>query len=136
MAVGLICAGLGAGASAIATAGASTPAQGQARHGRLGRRALMRRVVQGQLILATRHGFVRVRIARGQVKSVSGQVLTLIEGTRKASYRTVQLTLPANTRVRDDHQRSTLSQVKAGQRAIVIRAPKRTLVIAHTPPAG
>lgn len=131
--VGLVCAGLGAGAGVIATAGASTPTSHAAPHRRLAPRALIRRVVQGQLVVATRHGFVHVRIDRGQVKSVSGSQLTLLVGTRRATYRTVTLTLPARTRVRDNHQKATLAQVKPGQRAIVIQAPKRALVIAHSP---
>ena len=141
IAVGLACAAAGAGASAVAVAGASTGAAGKTGTGtkaqrRLGPRTLIRRTVQADLVVATRKGFVHVEVARGQVKSVSGDQLTLVEGTRKASYQTVTLTLPADTRVRDDHQKSTLSAVKAGQRALVIQAPSRALVIAHTPPTG
>ena len=135
IAVGLVSAGIGAGAGAIAVAGASTP-QTTSAHDRLGPRALIRRTVQGQLIVATKHGFVHINVVRGRVKSVSGQQLTLVVGTRKAAYRTVTVTLPAYTRVRDDHQLATLAQVKPGQRAMVIRAPHRALVIAHTPRTG
>lgn len=137
IAVGLACAAAGAGASAVAVAGASTTPTGtRAAHRGLGPRALVRRTVQGDLVLATRKGFVHVKVARGLVKSVSGNQLTLTEGTRKASYATVQLTLPARTRVRDNRQKATLSAVKPGQRALVVQAPKRALVIAHTPRKG
>jgi hypothetical protein len=64
---------------------------------------------------------------------VNGQQLTITEGTAKASYKTVTLTIPAGARVRDNRQKASLSDVKAGQRVIVIQAPKRTLVIARTP---
>lgn len=87
-------------------------------------------------MVATRRGFVHVSIMRGQVRSIAGHRLTLLLGTRRASYRTVTVNLPAHTHVRDNHQRSTLSQVKPGQRALVIRAPHRALVIAHAPRAG
>jgi hypothetical protein len=136
IAVGLVCAGIGAGAGAIAVAGASTPQTTTGAHHRVGLRALIRRTVEGQLIVATKHGFVHVNVVRGQVKSVSGQRLTLVVGTRKAAYRTVTVTLPAYTRVRDDHQLATLAQVKPGQRAMAIRAPHRALVFAHTPRTG
>lgn len=136
IAVGLTCAAAGAGLSAIATAGATTSGSGKAAHRGLGPRAIIRRTVQGDLVVATRKGFVHVKVARGLVKSVSGNQLTLAEGTRKASYGTVQLTLPARTRVRDNRQKATLSAVKPGQRAVVIQAPKRALVIAHTPRKG
>jgi hypothetical protein len=135
VAVGLICAALGAGASAIAVAGASTPHTGAVHH-RLRPRALLRRAVQAQLVVATRRGFVRVSLLRGTVRSIAGRRLTLLVGTRRASYRTVTVSLPARTRVRDNHERSTLSALRPGQRALIIRAPHRALVIAHAPRAG
>lgn len=136
IAVGLVCAGAGAGASAIAVAGASTPQSSAAAHHRVGPRALIRRTVEASLLVHTKAGFVHVSLVRGLVKSVSGQKLTLAVGTRKTTYRTVTLTLPSTTRVRDDRQRATLAQVKPGQRAMVIRAPRRTVVIARTPKSG
>jgi kynureninase len=134
--VGVLCAGLGASASAVAVAGASTPASCSALHAGLRPRALIRRTVSAQLIVATRNGFATVNITRGQVKAVSGHQLTLVEGTRRATYKTVTITLPAQTRVRDNHQKATLSQVSPGQRALVVRGPHRALVIAHTPNRG
>jgi hypothetical protein len=130
------CAALGAGASAIATAGAATKHSAQAgkRHGahiRPGRR-LAARAVHGNLIVATKTGFVTVTFDRGAVKSVSGQELTLTEGTKKATYKTVTLTIPTTARVRDNRQKSTLAEVKAGQRATVVQTPKATFVIART----
>ena len=134
------CAALGAGASAIATAGAATSNSGPtAKTGRnhtaqvrVGRR-LAARAVEGQLIVATKTGFVPVTFERGTVKSVSGQQLTLAEGTKKATYKTVTLTIPVDARVRDDRQKATLSDVKAGQRVLVLTAPKQTFVIARSP---
>ena len=134
--VGLACAAVGAGASAIAAAGASTSQSGSAAHHRTGPRGLIRRIVHRQFVVATPRGFVHVSVVRGQVKSVSGNQLTLVEGTRRATYKTVTITLPAGTRVRDNRQLATLSDVKPGQRAMVIRTPRRTLVFAHTPQAG
>lgn len=138
--VALTCLGLGAGASAIATADASSStakathahrAAHTARRARL--RALARRTVGGSFVVATKSGFATVTVARGRVQAVNGQTLTLVEGTKTSTYRTVNLTLPATVRVRDNKQASTLAQVTPGQRATVIIGPKRALIVAHTP---
>lgn len=147
--VALTCLGIGAGASAIATADASNTATADAsntaaraiharsltpRHARLW--ALARHTVAGSFVVATKSGFVTVTLARGRVQAVNGQTVTLVEGTRTQAYRTVDLTLPATVRVRDNRQASTLAQVTPGQRATVLIAPKRALLVAHTPRAS
>jgi hypothetical protein len=135
-AVALVCVALGVGAGAIANGAASTStpaANATAHHARLRLRTLIRRTAQANLVVHTQQGFVTVTIARGTVQSVSGNQLTLVEGTRKATYKTVTYTLPANVRVRDNRQPSTLSGVSDGQRALVIILPNRALVIARTP---
>ncbi len=137
--VAVACAALGAGASAIATAGAATgasthPATHKARTGALRRFAA--RAVQGSVVVHTKRGFVTVSFTRGKVDSVNGRQLTITEGTRKASYKTVTLSIPANALVRDNRQKATLSQLTAGQRVTVVNAPRRTLVVARTPRNG
>lgn len=134
--VAVSCAGLGAGASAITSASAATGSSGHAakrgqRTGEL--RRLAARGVQGTVVVHTKTGFATVSFERGRVDSVSGRQLTLTEGTRKASYKTVTLTIPAGARVRDQGRRATLSDVTPGQRVLVLAVPKRTFVIAHTP---
>jgi hypothetical protein len=138
--VALTCLGIGAGASAIAAADASSTPSSHTQALRSPQalrgtrvRALLRRTVEGNLVVSTKSGFVNVSVARGRVQAVNGDQLTLVEGTAKQSYRTVTLTLPANVKVRDDRQTSTLSQLTSGQRAVVIIGPKRGLVLAHTP---
>ncbi len=140
MLVALSCLALGAGASAIASAGATTGSSSTAApsHGRHGLRAgglrrLVKRTVHADLVIATKQGFATVTFDRGKVASVSGQQLTITEGTKRATYKTVTLTIPSSARVRDNHQKASLSDLQAGQRVIVIQAPQRTLVIAHTP---
>jgi len=80
----------------------------------------------------TRSGFATVTFDRGTVNSVNGQQLTMTEGTAKATYKTVTLTIPSTARVRDNRQQVTLSDLKAGQRVIVVQAPKQAFVVAHT----
>jgi hypothetical protein len=139
--VAICCVAGGAGASVIAGAGAATStahhaAGGSAKAGKAGHkgvRGLALRSVSGQLVVHTKQGFRTVTLDRGVVDSVSGQQLKLTEGTPKATYKTVTLTIPSTARVRDDRQTSSLSAVKPGQRVLVVQAPKRTIVIARTP---
>jgi hypothetical protein len=140
-AVGASCAVLGAGASVIASAGAATQPSAAgtssggtaAQHARggYGARRLAARAVHGDVVVPSKGGFVTVTFDRGIVQSVSGQQLTLKEGTKKATYKTVTLTIPAGARIRDNRHTATLADVKAGQRVLVVQAPTRTYVVAH-----
>lgn len=134
-AVAVSCAAIGAGASAIANAGASTsPARGPAQlhnRGFMGVKRLYRRAIHADVVVATKNGFATVTLDRGTVQSVAAQQLTLKEGSKTATYKTVTLTIPATARVRDNGAKATLTDLKPGQRATVIQAPKRTLVSAH-----
>jgi hypothetical protein len=139
--VAVCCVAAGAGISAIAAAGAATGTSSPhaaAKHAkaRKGGQRLLARAVQGSAVVRTAHGFATATFARGKVDAVSGQRLTITEGTRKAAYKTVTVTVPADAVVRDDRQKATLSAVKTGQRVLVLTAPQRTYVIARTPKAG
>ena len=136
--VAVSCLALGAGASAIASAGAATGGSAHtARAHRAGPlaahgRRLLARAVQATAVVWTPQGYRTISFERGRVVAVGGQQLTIAEGTRHSTYKTVSLTIPANAVVRENGERSSLSHVSAGQRVIVIQGPKRTLVIAHT----
>jgi hypothetical protein len=138
--VALGCLAVGAGASAIAGAGAATGTGSHSQRYFRAQRGLqgarLRRIVghavQGTVVLATRQGFKTVSFDRGTVASVSGRQLTLVEGRPRTAKRNVTLTIPSAARVRDNRQASSLSALKTGERVIVIRLPKRTLVLAHT----
>jgi hypothetical protein len=140
--IGVTCAAAGVGAGAIATAGAagtsttgtssSATATGHAAGARRVRGALTRRAVQGEVVLATRKGFATVTFNRGFVQSVNGQQLTIREGTKKATYKTVTLTIPASAKVRDNGRLASLSELTAGQRVGVLQGPNRTWVVART----
>jgi hypothetical protein len=132
------CLALGAGAGAIASAGAAPSAARSHTKGARGHgwRKLARRTVHADLVVATKHGFVNVTVDRGKVDSVSGQQLTMTEGTKKQNYRTITLTIPSSAKVRDDRQAAPLSALRSGQRVTVVTEPQRTLVIARTPRGG
>lgn len=138
------CLALGAGAGAIASAGAATHAAGSGAHAgeqRFGHglRArglrLARRAVHAELVVPTPQGFATVTIDRGTVDSVSGDQLTLTEGTPTQTYKTVTLTIPSGATVRSDRHVATLASLTAGQRVLVVSAPKHTFVVAHRPRA-
>jgi hypothetical protein len=137
--VGAACAAVGVGAGAIASAGAAgtspsttTSAATSPKAHTAARRRLERRAVQGNLVVATKSGFATVTFNRGFVQSVNGQQLTIKEGTKKATYKTVTLTIPANARVRDNGRAASLSQLTAGQRVAVLQGPNRVWVVART----
>jgi hypothetical protein len=146
--IGVSCLAIGAGASAIANAGAASPTnarvplhqlwagRGLARLRGEGLRLVARRAVHGDLVVWTTKGFVTVTFDRGAVSSVSGQQLTITEGIANATYRQVTLSVPSSAIVRDNGQQATLSQLQHGQRVIVVQTPGGTFVIAHTPKAG
>jgi hypothetical protein len=140
--VAAACVAIGAAGSAIATAGAASSAPtttissttGKTTRARLaGVRALERRTVHANAVVATKSGFATVTVDRGFVQSVNGQQLTIREGTKTATYKTVTLTIPSNAFVRDNRQASRLSALTADQRVAVVQAPQRTWVIARTP---
>jgi hypothetical protein len=136
------CVAVGVGISAITSAGAATSRAARAHgvkaagaHRRAnagGARRALRRAVHANLVVATKSGFANITFDRGSVDSVNGQQLTLHEGTKKKTYKTVTLTIPANARVRINRKPATLSQLTPGQRVLVFQLPKRTLVSAHT----
>lgn len=139
--VAAACVAIGAAGSAIATAGAagngtttttsSTTAKAARARG-AGIRALERRTVHANAVVATKSGFASVTVDRGFVQSVNGQQLTIREGTKTTTYKTLTLTIPSNAIVRDNRRASTLSALTAGQRVAVVHAPQRTWVVART----
>ncbi len=144
VALAAACVALGAGVSAITSAGAATRAPSasttaagvtgthQRRAGRV--RRILAGAVQGDLVVPTKAGFVTLTFNRGVVQSTpSGNQLTITERTKKAVYKNVTLTIPAGARVRDNGRKASLGQLATGQRVEVVSTPTRTWVIARTP---
>lgn len=113
--------------SSAATAKAKHAERNGPRRGPFGR---LRRAVHADLVVPTQGGkFVNVAVDRGVVQKVEGSSLTLTEGTKTATYRSITIALPSNAVVRINRKPGNLSDVKAGQRALVVRGPQRTLVV-------
>jgi hypothetical protein len=128
---------VGFGANALGTAGAHTghgPGHRGAERGLLGghegRRAL-RRAVHAEAVIPVNGRFVTVTLDRGFVVNVVGSDLTIREGTKNLTFKTVTLTIPANARVREDGRAAMLSDLEAGEHVVVFQGPNRTLVRAR-----
>lgn len=124
----------GAGTTATGSRGASGARAQRTKHahGNAGGLARLRRAVSVTAVVPDGKGqFATLSIARGVLLSASTDALTLREGTRRATYKAVTLTLPANTTVRLSRSPSSLAALSAGERVLVIQGPRRTLVSAH-----
>ena len=119
--------------SSAATAKAKPAGPNGQRRGPLGR---LRRAVHADLVVPTKDGkFVNVTIDRGFVEKLDGNSLTLREGTKQATYKTLRLDIPSDAVVRIKRKPGKLSDIKTGQHAMVVHGPKRTLVIVRDPKA-
>jgi len=76
-------------------------------------------------------GFDSVTMDRGSFSSLSGDRLTITEGTKTATYKTVTLTIPSGASVRRNCEQAKLSDLKAGDTVLVVQSPKGTVVAAH-----
>lgn len=111
------------GGSAATTKTKARPANAQAGH--WGRRGGP--LVGGPLpvhsvsVVPNKEGtaFDTVTLDSGAVQSVSGQELTIEEGTKTLKYKTVALTIPAGASVRRDGKTAQLSDLQKGDHAIV-----------------
>lgn len=147
-AVALSCAAIGAAAAVVGSASSpstTAAAASPAKHNHPAvrrflrnhpgiRRGLLsvRRAVHAEAVVPKADGtFATWTYDRGKVLSVSGSDLTITEGTAKATYKTVTLTIPSGARVRVNGRKADLSALKAGQKVQVVQTPKLTLVAAH-----
>ena len=147
-AVALSCAAIGAAAAVVGSAsspGTTAAAAATAKHNHPAAKRFLRRhpgVVRGLLsarravhaeaVVPKADGtFATWTYDRGKVESVSGSDLKITEGTAKATYKTVTLTIPATARIRVNGRKAALTDVQAGQRVQVVQTPKLTLVTAH-----
>jgi hypothetical protein len=76
-------------------------------------------------------GFDTITMDHGAFSSLSGNQLTITEGTKTATYKNVTLTIPANATVRRNDQAAHLSDIKSGDIVVVVQGPKGTLVDAR-----
>jgi hypothetical protein len=124
------------GALAIDAVGSSARPHHRRAHLRAAGLDLARRAVHVEAVLATKDGFGNATIDRGVVKSVSGQDLTVTDGTPKKAYQDVTIAVPADAVVRVGGRKATLADLKPAERVLVAQLPKRTLVLAGPGPSS
>jgi hypothetical protein len=84
-------------------------------------------------------GFDTVTHDSGTVKSISGDQITITEGTDKATYGTPTLTIPADATIQRNFQDTKLSDIQVGDHVDVSRSSAGTTAVfavdsQHWPP--
>lgn len=74
-------------------------------------------------------GFDTVTMDSGTVQSVSGQQLTITEGTKSLTYKTVTLTISASATVQRDGKSAQLSELQAGDHVFVCENSDGTTMV-------
>jgi hypothetical protein len=77
------------------------------------------------------NGFDTITMDRGSFRSLSGNQLTITEGTKTATYKVVNLTIPANATVRRNGASAALTDIKAGDEVTVLQTANGTFVNAE-----
>jgi hypothetical protein len=75
-----------------------------------------------------RDGFITVTTDAGIVKSVSGNELTITEGTKTVTYKDVTVTVAGNATVDRNGSKASLSDVDVGDHVVVHRSSEGTFV--------
>ncbi len=73
-------------------------------------------------------GFDTVTMDSGKLSSLSGEQLTIAEGTKTATYKTVTLTIPSDATVYRDGEKAQVSDIKPGDTVTVVQSSSGTLV--------
>jgi hypothetical protein len=137
--VGALCAIAGAAAGIAGSSASSSPAPhpriglgglGFFRHGPLGD-ASGPPVHLDAVVPKQGGGFETVTMDRGSFSSLSANQLTINEGTKTATYKTVTLTIPSGATIRRNGVRAQLAELRSGDEVIVMQSPPNTVVIAH-----
>jgi hypothetical protein len=73
-------------------------------------------------------GFETVTMDSGTFSALSGEQLTITEGTKTATYKTVTLTIPSDATVYRNGEKAALSDIKSGDTVTVVQSPAGTVV--------
>jgi predicted RNA-binding protein len=146
-AIGVLCAVVGTAAgiagSSAATSSKSSSKSSRASHA--GRPAGPFRLgggppVHSEAVVLNKAGdkFITVTTDAGTVKSVSGDQLTITEGTKNLTYKDVTVTVSSDATVYRNGAKAALSDLQAGDHVLVSQSSEGTFVGAfdseHRPP--
>jgi hypothetical protein len=86
--------------------------------------------VHSEMVVPTKSGddFETITQDSGKVKSVSGDQLTITEGTEHATYQTVTLDIPSDATVIRKGEKAELSDLQEGDQVHVSQSPQKTFV--------
>jgi hypothetical protein len=130
LAIAAVCALAGAGAG---IAGAGAHGNSHFFHHGHGFGKFGRAPVHAELVVPARDNtFKTLTFDRGTVDSVSGDQLTIKEGTRSATYKTISLTIPSDAKVRRNGEDAQLSDLQQGDTVAVLTSNGKTLVKAFS----
>ena len=147
--VGALCAVVGTGAGiaggSAATSSKSKSSSKSARFSHFGRPGGPFRLgggppVHSEAVVPNKAGdkFITVTTDAGKVKSVSGDELTITEGTKTLTYKDVTLTIASDATVYRNGSKASLSDLKEGDHVLVSQSSDGTFVDAfdseHRPP--
>lgn len=125
-------AGIAGSAAAPSTTKAPTTRNGTFRPGGPGPRGMrgMREAVHSVSVVPNQAGtgFDTVTTDSGAFQSVSGQDLTITEGTKTATYKTVTLTIPSNATIRRNDATATLADLRSGDHVRVTQSAQGVTV--------
>jgi|SRR3954451_20980874 hypothetical protein len=94
---------------------------------------LHRAPVHAEYVVPARDNtFKTITFDRGTITGVDGSTVHLREGTKDATYKTIDVTLGSDAVLWVNGQRGSVSDLKAGQKARITHRPNRTLVVAFT----
>ena len=114
---------------AFAVDAAFTSAHGGSHHRAFHHRAFHRAPVHAELVVPARdNSFKTITFDRGTITGVDGSTVHLREGTRNATYRTVEIALGDDVIVWVNGHRASVGDLKADQRARITQRPRGTFV--------
>jgi hypothetical protein len=88
--------------------------------------------VHGEFVVPNKDGtgFETTTMDDGEFKSLSGDQLTITEGTKSATYKDATLTIPSDAKVIRNFDDAKLSDLKDGDHVHVDQSPEKTVVFA------
>ena len=88
--------------------------------------------VHSEMVVPTKSGedFETITQDSGTVQSVSGDQLTITEGTKQATYKTVTLDIPSDATVIRKGEKAELGDLQQGDQVHVSQSPQHTFVYA------
>jgi hypothetical protein len=145
--IGALCAVVGTGAGIAGSSAATSSKSKSARASHAGRPGGPFRLAGGppvhsEAVVPNKAGdkFITVTTDAGKVKSVSGDELTITEGTKTLTYKDVTLTIPSDATIHRNGSKVSLSDLKEGDHVLVSQSSDGTYVDAfdsqHKPRDG